>query len=427
MCSEMRRADLAGLVVPDVGRLISTGSEAEPYRLLDASGEVIGAATLFFEELHACDRSSATIRSYGHDLLRWWRFLAAVDVGWERASPEEGRDFARWMKIADKPRREHWRRRGEKVSGTTPVGGNAAKSGHWVVNEVTGKPRQGQKFSPATRAHAETVLRAFYDFQMSIGAGPVVNPFPVDRSPRAFRSNAHHDPQDPFRNERKGRYRPKVPKRIPKRIPDDRFNELFAALSSNRDRAMLAFWVSTGARADELLSMSQKSADPGQQLITVIRKGTREVQQLPASPDAFVWLRIYQEEAWGKDAPHGCDHPLWMTLRRPWRQLSYSGARAMFSRAQSMLGSNWTIHDLRHTAAFRMTSDPDMPLSDVQWILGHAHLTTTQLYLTPSRDEVFAHVRAHHARYTGNTQSLHAPPAPGYNPAVLDVLFGGRR
>lgn len=54
----------------------------------------------------------------------------------------------------------------------------------------------------------------------------------------------------------------------------------------------------------------------------------------------------------------------------------------MFSRAQSMLGSNWTIHDLRHTAAFRMTSDPDMPLSDVQWILGHAHLTTTQLYLT---------------------------------------------
>lgn len=59
-----------------------------------------------------------------------------------------------------------------------------------MVNEVTGKPRQGQKFSPATRAHAETVLRAFYDFQMSIGAGPVVNPFPLDRSPRVYRSNA---------------------------------------------------------------------------------------------------------------------------------------------------------------------------------------------------------------------------------------------
>ena len=50
------------------------------------------------------------------------------------------------------------------LSDITPVEDNAAKSCHWVVNEVTGKPRQGQKFSPATRAHAETVLRAFYDF-----------------------------------------------------------------------------------------------------------------------------------------------------------------------------------------------------------------------------------------------------------------------
>ena len=51
MCSETHREDFARLVVPDVGRLISAGSEAEPYRLLDASGEVIGTETLFFEEL----------------------------------------------------------------------------------------------------------------------------------------------------------------------------------------------------------------------------------------------------------------------------------------------------------------------------------------------------------------------------------------
>jgi len=51
MCSDTHREDFARLVVPDVGRLISAGSEAEPYRLLDASGEVIGTETLFFEEL----------------------------------------------------------------------------------------------------------------------------------------------------------------------------------------------------------------------------------------------------------------------------------------------------------------------------------------------------------------------------------------
>ena len=31
----------------------------------------------------------------------------------------------------------------------------------------------------------------------------------------------------------------------------------------------------------------------------VIRKGSRAVQQLPASPDAFVWLRLYQQQMHG--------------------------------------------------------------------------------------------------------------------------------
>ena len=88
-------------------------------------------------------------------------------------------------------------------------------------------------------------------------------------------------------------------------------------------------------------------ADPGQQLITVIRKGTRLLQQVPASPDAFVWLRLYQAQIQGL-APAGRDQPLWWTLRRPWRALTYDAARAMFARANAALGSNWSLHDLRH-------------------------------------------------------------------------------
>ncbi|MFF9898264.1 hypothetical protein [Streptomyces longispororuber] len=71
---------------------------------------------------------------------------------------------------------------------------------------------------------------------------------------------------DQFRPERQGRYRPMVPKRIPRRIPDELFNALFAALKYNRDRALLAGWVSTGARAEELLTGREKDALPGQQL-----------------------------------------------------------------------------------------------------------------------------------------------------------------
>ena len=49
----------------------------------------------------------------------------------------------------------------------------------------------------------------------------------------------------------------------------------------------------------------------------------------------------------------------------------------MFERANAVLGSDWTLHDLRHSAAKRMVRDPQLALSDVQWVLGHAHLTTT--------------------------------------------------
>src|SRR5207245_2237604 len=80
------------------------------------------------------------------------------------------------------------------------------------------------------------------------------------------------------------------------------------------------------------------------------------------------------------------DEPLWWTLRRPFRRLSYDAARAMFDRANAALGANWTLHDLRHSAAYRMASDPEVPLTDVQWVLGHARLSTTQLYLTPPGD-----------------------------------------
>jgi len=230
---------------------------------------------------------------------------------------------------------------------------------------------------------------------------------------------------NPFQHERTGRYRPKAVVRIPRQIPDERFDELFAALGSHRDRALVAFWVSTGARAAELLGATCADADPGQQLITVIRKGTRCLQQLPASPDAFVWLRLYQAQMQGL-VPVGPDQPLWWTLRRPFRALSYHAARAMFIRANASLGSNWSLHDLRHSAAYRMARDPQMTLSDVQWVLGHAQLSTTQLYLTAPTEDVIAAVLAYHDR-----RAHPQPESPDesrnqlrYRPETLSVLFG---
>jgi integrase len=398
--------DLSTLVVARVGCLRETAQAWEPYVVVDAAGTEVEPVTVFLRDLQAAGRPHATLRSYALDLLRWLRFLWTVEVDWDRATRVEARDFSRWFQLADKPAR-----------GSS----HAASAG--TVNPVTGRPAASGKYAPRTIVHSETVLRQFYDFHRHWGSGPIINPFPLVRRRTETRANAHHNPMRPFHKERAGLYRPPVPHRVPRAIPDERFNELFAALGSHRDRALVAFWVSTGARASELLGTRHADADPGRQLITVIRKGTSAAQRLPASTDAFVWLRLYQQQM-HELVRQGGDLPLWWTLRRPVRPLTYHAARAAFTPAQLALGSNWTLHDLRHTAAYRMARDPQVPLTDVQWVLGHSSLTTTQIYVTPFEDDVITGMIAHHARQAEQRATPPAPPAPGYNPGSLDILFG---
>jgi len=66
-----------------------------------------------------------------------------------------------------------------------------------------------------------------------------------------------------------------------------------------------------------------------------------------------------------------------------------------------------------------------MPITDVQWILGHTSLTTTQIYVVPTAEDVIAATLAHHRRQAEPRAA--PPPAPGYRPESLDVLFGKGR
>ena len=95
--------DLALLTVPAAGSLAATGSQAEPYRLVDPAGAPVLAATAYFRDLQAAGRSAATVRSYGMDLLRWFRFLWAAGVPWEQATRAEARDFSRWLQVPGRP------------------------------------------------------------------------------------------------------------------------------------------------------------------------------------------------------------------------------------------------------------------------------------------------------------------------------------
>ncbi len=83
--------DLAALVVSQDGRLAATGDRYEPYRLVGTDGAPVAAATVFFRDLLAAGRAESTVRSYGMDLLRWFRFLRAVRVPWDQATRAEAR------------------------------------------------------------------------------------------------------------------------------------------------------------------------------------------------------------------------------------------------------------------------------------------------------------------------------------------------
>jgi integrase len=393
------------MVVRRVGRLEATEDPLDPYRLIGPDGLVVGAVTAFFRHLLAAGRSPATLRSYGMDLLRWFRFCWATGVDWDRADRTTAREFSILLQVAPKPLRPHWRR-------------DAAAEQNAPALEASGQ------YSPAVRAHSETVLRSFYDFHREAGNGPLLNPFPLDRTRRGGRAHAHHNPMEPTRNERVGLYRPRLQARLPRAIPDEEFNEIFACLPSNRDRALVAFYVSSGARASELLSVTRSRVDPGRQLISVVRKGSGVLQELPASSDAFVWLRLYEVEMEGL-LPAGRRQPLWWTLRRPFRPLSYHAAHRMFERVNDEAGTTATLHALRHTAAYRLASDPSLPLTDVQFVLGHAKLSTTQLYLTPRKEDVIRRVLAHYAEQTKQAvEQARKTPAPGYREETLEVLFG---
>ena len=225
--------DLSVLIVPRSGGVVAGGDLWEPVRIVDAAGDPVTAVATFLKDLQASGRSESTQRSYAMDLLRWFRFLWAIEVPWDQATRTEARDFCRWLAFAHK----------------APRGASTIRSMSNVPNPVTGKSRPGRTYAATTRAHSETVLRVFYDFHRDVGTGPMVNPFPLSRDRRGGRANAHHNPMEPYRNDRVGLYRPRVARRIPRCIPDALFNQVFAELGSHRDRALVALWVSTAARA----------------------------------------------------------------------------------------------------------------------------------------------------------------------------------
>ncbi|MCX4459992.1 hypothetical protein OG585_45600 [Streptomyces sp. NBC_01340] len=221
---------------------------------------------------------------------------AVLNVEWDKVTSAEVREFVLWLQRTPKTRRTA-RKKSAATAGT--------------INPITRKQYQGDRYRVRTIRHSNAVLRSFYEFWIEQGAGPLVNPVPQERR-GGRRPNAHHNPLEPFRPEGRLRYNPPLPKRRPRAMPDQQWDTLFGALRSDRDRALASSVISNASRAGEVLGIRYGDIDWGDQLVRVTRKGSGAAQWLPASADAFVWLRLYLD---GVD-PLAPSDPIWWALRR---------------------------------------------------------------------------------------------------------------
>ncbi|UYM05630.1 hypothetical protein [Solicola gregarius] len=80
------------------------------------------------------DASPLTCRSYGHDLLRWWRLLTLIQVGWDKATRAEVELLVGWLRSAPNAQRRRSR------ADVDPPGS---------VNVKTGKPRLRAGYAPS--------------------------------------------------------------------------------------------------------------------------------------------------------------------------------------------------------------------------------------------------------------------------------------
>ena len=100
-------------MLPGLGKVVEGSSAVLPWLVLDGAGREVEAISSYLRDRALGDVSPATCRSYADDLLRWFRLLWLVDVGWEQAT--EAETLVGYLRTARNPQRER-----DAPAGTRP-------------------------------------------------------------------------------------------------------------------------------------------------------------------------------------------------------------------------------------------------------------------------------------------------------------------
>jgi integrase/recombinase XerC len=180
-------------------------------------------------------------------------------------------------------------------------------------------------------------------------------------------------------NPARGISAPKAGRHLPKNIDVDDVNRLLDIDLNDplavRDRAMLEVMYGAGLRLSELVNMDCGHLDLSTGEAWVIGKGSKE-RRVPVGKSAVAWVEHWLDlrELFGPD-----DDALF--LSKQGKRISARNVQKRFSEWGIKQGLNSHVHPhkLRHSFATHMLESSG-DLRGVQELLGHANLSTTQIY-----------------------------------------------
>jgi len=194
---------------------------------------------------------------------------------------------------------------------------------------------------------------------------------------------------------------PKRSPRFPKTLSEADVEALLAAPPTDaalglRDRAMLEVLYASGLRVSELVSLKIYQANLDAGVVRVLGKGSKE-RLVPLGEEAIEWLRRYLKQARpallgrkSSDALFLTGRGAAMTRQAFWHNLKRLGSRAL-------PGKSLSPHVLRHAFATHLINH-GADLRVVQMLLGHADISTTQIYTHVARERLKALHAKHHPR-----------------------------
>jgi integrase/recombinase XerC len=214
--------------------------------------------------------------------------------------------------------------------------------------------------------------------------------------------HVHHDVDIPAIRAAKS---PRLEKRLPAYLLQEQITRLFAHaetlaesgdLDARRDLAMLELFYSSGLRLSELQQLEVKSLDLVGDQVKVLGKGRKE-RIVPVGTRASLALRKYLlvREPLARIA--GADRSAVFLGRRGKRLSPVTIQRRMHRLYEAIGADGMHTHSMRHSFATHLL-DAGADLRAVQELLGHASLTTTQIYTHTSVERLKQVYHAAHPR-----------------------------